>query len=205
MCRYVASGVAAAEAAAMVQTAAHPTGDAGGPAPDRTAVELADALETFDEPRAQGLLDGLLTTRTLDAVLTDVLIPYLHAVGGRWRRGEISIGQEHFATAVVRGRLGALACGWDRGVGPRALLACPPGELHDLGLLMFGLALRERGFRIVYLGCNTPVEMIAEAADAAEARAVVVSAVTAVRFRRVQRSEEHTSELQSHVNLVCRL
>lgn len=52
-------------------------------------------------------------------------MPYLHDVGDRWQRGELSIAQEHFATNVLRGRLLGLARGWGRGDGPRAVLACP--------------------------------------------------------------------------------
>ena len=58
----------------------------------------------------------------------------------------------------LRGRLAGLARNWGAGAGPLAILACPPGELHDLGLLVFGLVLRARGWRIAYLGANTPIE-----------------------------------------------
>ena len=80
----------------------------------------------------------------------------------RWERGEASIAQEHFASSVLRGRLLGLARGWGLGFGPVALLACLPGEQHDLGLIAFGLALRARGWRIVYLGSDTPIETIEE-------------------------------------------
>ena len=62
----------------------------------------------------------------------------------------------------MRGRLLGLARGWDRGSGPRAVLASPPEERHDLGLLIFGLALREHGWRITFLGGDTPLETLAE-------------------------------------------
>jgi MerR family transcriptional regulator, light-induced transcriptional regulator len=42
------------------------------------------------------------------------------------------------------------------------ILACPPGEEHDLGLMMFGIALTRRGARVVFLGADTPVATIAE-------------------------------------------
>ncbi|MDQ3822646.1 MAG: cobalamin B12-binding domain-containing protein, partial [Actinomycetota bacterium] len=77
----------------------------------------------------------------------------------------------------------ALSRGWDRGLGPRALLACAPGELHDLGLVTFGLALRARGWRIGYLGADTPVESTTDAARAFVPAFVVVSAVTPERFQ----------------------
>ena len=69
----------------------------------------------------------------------------------------------------VRGRLLAISRGWGSGMGPLALLACPPGELHDIGLIAFGLSLRGRGWRIVYLGQDTPLDTLA--ADRASAGA----------------------------------
>ena len=97
-----------------------------------------------------------------ETVLTDLVLPYLHELGERWASGEASVGQEHFASQLIRGRLLGLARGWDRGAGPRALLACAPGEQHDLGLIAFGVALRARGWRITYLGQDTPLETLAE-------------------------------------------
>ena len=80
----------------------------------------------------------------------------------------MSIAQEHFATWCCADGCSGLARGWGHGVGPLALLACLPGERHDLGLLVFGLALRARGWRIAYLGADTPVEIVGETADALE-------------------------------------
>ena len=54
----------------------------------------------------------------------------------------MSIAQEHFASSLLRGRLLGLARGWGSGGSPLALLACVPGDQHDLGLICFGLALR---------------------------------------------------------------
>ena len=70
-----------------------------------------------------------------------------------------------------------MARGWGRGYGPAALLACAPGEQHDLPLVLFGLSLREAGWRIVFLGADTPIATI-ERAVATIAPAVVVIAAT---------------------------
>ena len=181
MQRHMTRGVAAREAAAL---AGRMTAEAGprrdGVAafdPDQVRKELGDALEAFDEPRAQRVFDQLLSIATVDALLFDALMPYLRNLGDRWERGELSVAQEHFASNVLRGRLLGLARGWGRGAGPRALLACPQGERHDLGLIAFGLALRERGWRIDYLGPDTPVESIEEAARRTDPSVVVLSAV----------------------------
>ena len=147
--------------------------------------ELAAALDAFDEPRAQAVLDELLAVATVDALLTEVVLPYLRDLGERWERGEASVAQEHFASAVIRGRLLGLARGWGRGLGPLALLACLPGEQHDLGLIAFGLALRARGWRIAYLGPDTPLDTLEAAAGSLAPALVVATSVDANRIARI--------------------
>src|SRR4029077_5608060 len=99
-------------------------------------------------------------------------------------RGEVSVAQEHFASSLLRGRLLGLARDWGKGIGPSAILACAPGEQHDLGLIAFGLALRARGWRIVFLGADTPLESVADAARTCDPTIVVMSAVDGRAFRR---------------------
>ncbi len=183
MQQHLADGLAAAEAAAL---ASEDPAETGGLAFDATAArhDLGAALESFDEAYAQAVLDSLLSMTTLDTVLAEVVLPYLHELGERWERGEVSVAQEHFASAVLRGRLLGLARGWGRGFGPRALLACLPGEQHDLGLIAFGLALRARGWRIAYLGGDMPIESVSGAANAVDPAFVVLSAVDPESFLR---------------------
>ena len=184
MQRHLAEGLAAAEAAAAASRA--PVSDAASlPALTWASLgeELADALDGFDEPRAQAILDRLLAVTTLETLLSEVVLPYLRELGERWARGEASIAQEHFATALLRGRLLGIARGWGVGIGPAAVLACLPGEHHDLGLIAFGLALRARGWRIIYLGPDTPIGTIDEVSRALQPSLVVLSAVTEERLR----------------------
>jgi MerR family transcriptional regulator, light-induced transcriptional regulator len=143
---------------------------------------LARAMEEMDEQAAQAVLDRLLADFTVEAVLRDVVLPYLHAVGERWERGEAIVAQEHFASNLLRGRLANLARGWGNGNGPTALLACPPGEEHDLPLLAFGIVLHRNGWRISYLGANTPIEDLTRTAAELQPDLIVLAAVTAERF-----------------------
>jgi MerR family transcriptional regulator, light-induced transcriptional regulator len=178
-------GLSAAEAArAVLDEDAAPVARPAAPteSPEITA-ELSDltgllrhALESFDEPAAQAILDRLMSELSTTAVLRDVVVPYLTGLGDRWERGAVSIAQEHFASQVLRGRLAGLARGWGGGHGPRAVLACPPGELHDLGLMIFGIALRHRGWRIAYLGSDTPLEELTRAVEATGPDLVVLAA-----------------------------
>ena len=182
MQHHLTRGLAAAEAAVLATE--QPPSSSGADTPLAEAKgELADALAAFDESGAHAVLDSLLATATIDAVLGTVVMPYLHELGERWQRGDASVAEEHFASAVLRGRLLGLARGWGRGFGPRIVLACAPGEQHDLGLIAFGLTLRARGWRIVYLGADTPLTSVSDAAHASDAVFVVISAVTPKPFR----------------------
>src|SRR5215207_10428056 len=143
---------------------------------------LARAMDEMDEPAVQALLDRLLADFTVETVLRDVVLPYLHAVGERWERGQTSVAQEHFASNLLRGRLANFARGWGSGRGPRAILACPPGEEHDIPLLAFGIVLHRNGWRISYLGANTPLEDLTRTAAELQPGLVVLAAVTAERF-----------------------
>jgi methanogenic corrinoid protein MtbC1 len=105
--------------------------------------------------------------------MREVLLPYLRILGDRWARGDVSVAQEHFASALLRGRLLGLARGWGTGSGPTLVLACPPGEEHDLGLIMFGIAASRRGRRITYLGQDTPFSTIEATIDAVGSELVV--------------------------------
>ena len=180
----IESGVSAAEASRLTGPAGSPpTGPARrtDEAPDH-APRLGAALERFDETDANAILDDALARFTIDAVASLVLLPVMHEIGERWEKGEISVAQEHFATGVLRGRMLSLGRNWGAGAGPLALLACPPGERHDLGLIAFGLVLRERGWRIAFLGSDTPIETIADAVAKLAPAAVVLAAVTREPF-----------------------
>src|SRR3982750_1182199 len=122
------------------------------------AEALALALDEFDESGAHAVLDRLLSTLTVETVLRDIVLPYLRDLGERWAAGTATVVQEHFATNLIRGRLASLGRGWGHGHGPRAVLACVPGELHDLALLAFGIVLNRNGWRIEYFGANTPID-----------------------------------------------
>jgi MerR family transcriptional regulator, light-induced transcriptional regulator len=180
-------GLSAAEAARLTLDEEHaPAATGATPVLERTAGELRAALDVLDEGAAQTALDRLLSGFSTETVLREVVLTYLRELGERWERGEASVAQEHFASQILRGRLLGLARGWDRGTGPRALLAGMPGELHDLGLITFGLALRDRGWRITFLGPDVPLDTLADTVAALEPGAVVLSATTPEPFTRAR-------------------
>ena len=179
-------GLSAAEAAQRAVTQPRPA----GPVLDDMRDRLLGAVRDYDEPTLQVLLDEALAGFALEAVLGELILPALREIGSAWERGELEVGQEHFASNVVRERLVGLARLWGRGGGPLAVLACAPGERHDIGLLAFGLVLRSHGWRIVFLGADTPLATLANAIATMKPQLVVVASMDAALL------EGHGAELR---------
>lgn len=172
---HMARGIAAAEAAALAR--AESAVEVVAPTRPAALVEaLLDAADALDATRFDVLLDAAFASGPLTAI-GDVILPVLVEIGLRWERTEISVGHEHFASHLIERRLLALATGWEAGRGPLALLACPSGERHTLGLVCFGLVLADLGWRIAYLGADTPIDQIVDVSMSIRPEAVVLCAL----------------------------
>jgi len=181
---HIAAGLSAAEAANVTGSdfpEAFEIEPADASIPQQFGDELERALDRLDDAAAHAALDWLFSRFATETVLRDVVLPYMRGLGQRWERGEDVIAAEHFASALLRGRILGLARGWGGGAGPLALLACVPGDQHDIGLICFGLALRGRGWRISFLGPDTPLEAILSAGRMLGPELVVVAACVAER------------------------
>jgi DNA-binding transcriptional MerR regulator len=178
MRRGLDQGLSAAEAARAALAEARPS---AGLLEDAAARLLA-AIHGYDEAAVHAVLDESFAAFGLEAVLRELILPTLAQVGREWEQGMLGISQEHFASNLIRARLLSLARLWGRGSGPVALLACAPGEHHDISLLAFGLILRSHGWRILFLGADTPVATIAEAAQSTQPAVTVLASFDPARL-----------------------
>jgi DNA-binding transcriptional MerR regulator len=162
---------------------------------DDARERLVAAAHAYDENAVQTILDEALAGFSLETVLLELILPVLREIGSEWERGTLEVGQEHFASSLVRERLLALGRLWGRGGGPLAILACAPGERHDIGLIAFGLVLRSHGWRILFLGADTPLATLDKAVSTTKPQLVVVAsmddkllAAQSTQLRRLGRS-----------------
>ncbi len=166
-------GLSAAEAARRALAQERPP----EPGLDRARERLLAAAHAYDDVALHAVLDEVLAAFSLETVLQELILPGLREIGAEWERGTLEVGQEHFASNLVRERLLALARLWSRGGGPLAILACAPGERHDIGLIAFGLVLRSHGWRILFLGADTPLTTLSSAVETTGPRLVVVASM----------------------------
>jgi methanogenic corrinoid protein MtbC1 len=150
--------------------------------------------------RATQDLDRGTLTRELQAswvrlgplrFLEQVAGPFLSRVGQAWGEGSLEVRHEHFAFACVADFLRAVREPFDQQAsGPRVVGTTLPGEKHEGGLLMASVLLAVRGYRVVYLGLDTPVDQVVAATVSAAAEAVVVSVSAATSRARAAREIE---------------
>jgi len=119
---------------------------------------LLVAAKAADTESVSRLLDQAFALHPLVETLTSVVEPLLRRVGDEWKAGNFTVAQEHLVSEAVRARIERLLADARGGVRGLAVLACPPGERHDCGLLMLAVMLRADGWQVAYLGADTPLE-----------------------------------------------
>jgi DNA-binding transcriptional MerR regulator len=130
-----------------------------------TIAELREAWVSaclaFDKQRAEGTLTQAFALYPPETVCFEVLQEGLAYIGEGWYRSEVTVQQEHFASELAMRRLeGLMAAVPAPTRAGHILAACPPDEEHTLGLLLLTLLLRRRGWDVLYLGADVPVESL---------------------------------------------
>ena len=139
--------------------------------------EVVAAFVDFDTERAERVVEETLALVPVEAVCLHVLQPALYEIGERWARGPAGVDAEHFATAFVLSKLGALFHLSQPGVGRGPLVAaCLAGEEHQVGLLLTCLFLSRRGFRVIYLDANLPLDDLLRTIERVQPPLVFLSA-----------------------------
>lgn len=131
----------------------------------RTVSELRDqwidACLEYNEPRTQQLLNQAFALYAPETVVVEVLQRAVALIGEGWYKGTVTVQQEHFCSELVTRRLEALVMAAPPPSRPgRILLACPPKEQHVIGPLLLTYLLRRRGWEVLYLGANVPIEQL---------------------------------------------
>jgi methanogenic corrinoid protein MtbC1 len=150
---------------------------------DTARASVMAAVRDLDGEAVRAVLTRTLRTEGVDVTVAQVVLPVLKHVGDAWESGELSVLHEHFASNTIRGMLGYLKAPSTTRTDRTVVLACPPRELHDLPLELFGAMLRQRGWHVVNLGANTPLAAVDEAVRMLDADACVLAGVRRSAFQ----------------------
>jgi methanogenic corrinoid protein MtbC1 len=92
----------------------------------------------------------------------DIVWPAMFSVGHLWESNQISVAEEHLATAIVGRVMAALYPRFARFevTRGRVVVSAGPNEFHEIGARMVADFLELDGWEVIYLGANTPAAEI---------------------------------------------
>lgn len=132
----------------------------------------------LDPAGLRDVLDKAAVSEGGSPLLERLLVPLIHRIGTGWESGELSIAEEHAASAVIREVLFLNSRPFAESAGaPGLVVATPAGQLHELGAVLVSALARRLGWRVTYLGPSLPAEEIARAVARAKPSAVALSVV----------------------------
>lgn len=102
--------------------------------------------------------DYLEQTKSLQSLYMQIIQPAMYEVGHMWERAEISVAQEHLASAVVSRVLASVNSLSQNSLNRKGkvVITAAEGELHEIGAWMISDIFQLEGWEIRYLGANTP-------------------------------------------------
>ncbi len=137
---------------------------------------MLNAIVRFDTNSLDQTYNDALSLYPIDLVTKHLILPLLKTLGIRWAENEGNVAEEHFFGAYLRNKLGARFHHHAPAQnGPLLIAACLPGEHHEIGLMLFCLSALNQGYRLVYLGADTPFEELVIPTERTRADAILLS------------------------------
>jgi len=144
-----------------------------------TIARFVSAAESASPVETEAALDAIFAAGSFEAVVDDLLLPAVAALGDSWVAGRLSVAAEHAASAAVVRRLAAVYQAAGIPTRPSVVVGLPPGARHELGALAFAAALRRRRVGVLYLGPDVTVDGWVDVLTRTRARAAVIGVVMA--------------------------
>jgi DNA-binding transcriptional MerR regulator/methylmalonyl-CoA mutase cobalamin-binding subunit len=120
--------------------------------------ELLSVLDPFDRVSFEKRLNGAVAVVPFEEALHGILLPLQMQVGQLWHDNHLDIAIEHYVTRQIQQKIfSAMNQLPVAEFGPTIVVACPPGEEHDVAASAVAYRCRLRGCRVYYLGANVPV------------------------------------------------
>ena len=140
--------------------------------------ELVQAVTEYSKERHDTILTQAVKQWGYSGMLENILIPYIQEVGQLWQQGSFTTAQEHASTSFIKEflTLSSQSFGHEA-TAPKLVVTTPPGQLHELGAVIASSLARKLGWNVIYLGPSTPMDELAGACEAMNARAVLLSII----------------------------
>ncbi|RXZ00890.1 cobalamin B12-binding domain-containing protein [Fictibacillus sp. S7] len=133
--------------------------------------QFAEFLLNGDQQRATELLRQIAKHTPRYKLYNELLTPAMRYIGELWERNDITVAEEHLATAVCDFVLAqyhyspgkSLAMN-RHSINRKAMFSCLEGEQHALGLKMVSGLFEEEGWHSRFMGADLPLEYTVDTA-----------------------------------------
>jgi methanogenic corrinoid protein MtbC1 len=148
------------------------------------------ALRSGDRRTANAIIDRVIDRgEALQDIYLEIVQPAMREVGRLWQLNEMSVAEEHLATAITQAAMGRAferVYQWRDTRTPSLVAACVDDERHQMGLRMLCDLLELEGWDTSYLGASVPVESLVSMVEKRKPDVVALSATIAPHLPRVR-------------------
>ena len=138
--------------------------------------ELLSTLNPFDRVTFEKRLNGAVAVVPFEEALHGILLPLQEQVGQLWHEGHVNVALEHYVTKQIQQKIfSAMNQLPVAEFGAKVIVACPPGEEHDIAALAVAYRCRVRGCRVYYLGANVPIASLTNLCDKVKPDLTIIS------------------------------
>ena len=145
-------------------------------------VRMIEAIVDFNDQGLETVYNDAMSLYPVEIVTTRLIMPLLEELGSRWEAKTGSVAEEHFFSVYLRNKLGARFHHQNlKNTGSKLIAACLPGEQHEFGILLFALMAHSRGFQIILLGADLPVDELKHVAERTGSQGIVLAGSATLR------------------------
>jgi MerR family transcriptional regulator, light-induced transcriptional regulator len=142
----------------------------------RLLQELLSSLNPFNRVIFEKRLNGAVAVIPFEEALHGILLPLQEQVGQLWHDGHLDVAIEHYVTKQIQQKIfSAMNQLPVAEFGAKVVVACPPGEEHDIAAFAVAYRCRVRGCRVHYLGANVPLVSLTTLCEQVEPDLTIMS------------------------------
>lgn len=156
---------------------------------DSIMLAVLAGLQNHDAEQIDRMLSAAAHLLTPVEFVFEVMSPIFRTIGESWRRGDMSVGQEHLFSAVARSVVGNHMRRFvPTADAPAAVFTTLPDDPHEFGILLAAMLAASQSWRVHYLGPNMSITATARTASETKAQVVVLGAASSRQVAKVIRA-----------------
>ena len=153
-------------------------------------IGLTIAMVELNEEKFNQIYFKAIHKMGFHQTMMHLIYPFLIKIGLMWRTNEINPAQEHFMTNLIRSKMLSAIEDLPNVYTQKDqyILYLPQNELHETGLMFAHYLLKERGYKVIYLGQSVPfrdLKVLVEYAKPTHVMTILTSIQTAEAIKEI--------------------